>query len=61
MTYKIISEREQVTKFTLVEFDFDGVKVEVDISHFPDISDEAVKKGIENRAITEAEILNINP
>ena len=53
MTYKEISRREQKTVFTEIEFDFDGVKVVVEVAHFMPNSEQDILLGIENRAVTE--------
>lgn len=54
MTYTIKSSRQvEETIFTTVEYDFDGVIVEVEIPHFMPQSKEDIILGIENRAVSE--------
>jgi len=64
MTYKILNTSvngETIT--TTVEYDFDGAILTIDVAHFMPQSQQDIKTGIINRAITEkkrldAEILN---
>lgn len=61
-----ISETESTvvtytTIFTLIEYDFDGIKVTVDIPHFMPPDESYIILGIENRAITEQRKLGLIP
>lgn len=51
LTHKII--------FTLVEYDFDGTKIVIEVSHYNPFDEEYVIKGIENRAVTEQKNLDL--
>ena len=58
-TYSEISRRQDNIVHTLVEFDFDGIIVECDITHFCPQSEEEIQIGIQNRMISEERNLNI--
>jgi len=65
MTYSIISRREEVNYvtetetiaqtlvFTLVEYNFDGTIITVEVAHFMPPDESYIIQGIENRAVTE--------
>jgi hypothetical protein len=50
---------EQTLVFTLVEYNFDGTIVTVEIGHFMPKDEDYIINGIENRAITEQRRLGI--
>ena len=51
MTYEILSRTTTIT--TLVQYNFDGVLVNVNVPHFEPQDEAAIIQGIENRAISE--------
>jgi len=59
MKYKILSSSlEGTTITTKVEYDFDGIKLTVDVPHFMPENQAAIEQGIINRAITEKKNLD---
>ena len=48
-----IPASDERTVFTLIEYDFNGVKISVDIPHFMPQSEDDIQAGIANRAVTE--------
>ena len=61
-----ISETETITQeqrvvFTLVEYNFEGTLVMVEIPHFMPPDEDYIILGIENRAITEERKLGLIP
>ena len=60
MQFTELSRREVTTVFTLVEFDFDWVKVTVDIPHVDPKDEAEITRNIENRAVSEQEALETN-
>jgi hypothetical protein len=54
MTYKILSTRQvEITLFTTVEYNFDGLLHIVEIPHFMPESQEAIEQNIINGAESE--------
>ncbi len=54
----IIETLYQFTTWTLVEFDFDGVKKTIDVPHFMiDINSDEIYFNLNNRLISEKNIL----
>lgn len=56
----IMPARDETTVFTKVEYDFNGVKVVVDIPHFMPRSEDDITLGINNREVTELRKLQGN-
>jgi hypothetical protein len=59
-----ISETESIMQdqnivFTLVEYDFDGTKITVDIPHFMPPDEDYIILGIENCGITQQQKLGL--
>ena len=48
-----LSRRTDSIVKTLVEYDFDGTKVQVEVAHFNPQSEDDILLGIANREITE--------
>jgi hypothetical protein len=58
MTYKILSKRQiEESLFTIVEYDFDGTIVTIEVSHFMPKTEEEITQNIINRA--ESELVKI--
>jgi hypothetical protein len=54
MTYKILNTRAvDQTVYTLVEYNFDGQTVEVEVAHFYPQSTQEIEENIINRAQSE--------
>lgn len=54
MNYIIKSKRQvEDTLFTVVEYDFNGTKVEVEVAHFQPQSADDITLGITNRGASE--------
>ncbi len=54
MTYKILSTRQnEESLYTLVEYNFDGTIITVDVAHFAPKSVQEIEQNIKNRASTE--------
>ena len=54
MTYKIIEVTQfEETIFTLVEYNFDGTIIVVNIPHFMPNNNDEIELGITNRALSE--------
>lgn len=57
-TYKIISTRQSLeTVYTLVEYNYDGEVVTVEIAHFAPQTVADIEQGILNRGVTELQRL----
>ena len=54
----LMSSREEKTVMTLVEYDFNGTVVTVNIPHFMPQSEDDIILGITNREVTEFEKLS---
>lgn len=57
MKHKILNRTTYITVNTEVEYDFNGIKVIIEIPHFNPQSEDDITLGIENRAVTEQEKL----
>jgi hypothetical protein len=54
MTYKILSTRtSDITLFTMVEFNFDGDIVSIEVAHFMPKTEQEIKQNILNVASAE--------
>jgi hypothetical protein len=54
MTYKILSTRtSDITLFTMVEFNFDGDIVTIEVAHFMPKTEQEIKQNILNVASAE--------
>jgi hypothetical protein len=54
MTYKILSTRQnEESLYTLVEYNFGGTIIIVDVAHFAPKSVQEIEQNIKNRASTE--------
>ena len=54
MTYKILSTRQnEESLYTLVEYNFDGKIVTVEVAHFAPKSVQEIEQSIKNRAASE--------
>lgn len=49
----IIPARDETTVFTTIEYDFDGIKVTVEVPHFMPQSEDDIILGINNRGVSE--------